>query len=127
MVDIPAGIEDGMKIQIPGMGDMPLSASAGGSRGDLNVRVNVKSSPTFRRQGTNLYHDAKVPLHVAMLGGRVRIPTMEGEVEVKVREGTQNGEEAVMKGRGVKSLIGGRIDRERRGDLVVSWKVQIPR
>ena len=127
MVDIPAGIEDGMKIQIPGMGDMPLMASAGGQRGDLNVRVNVKASPVFRRQGTNLYHDAKVPLHVALLGGRVRIPTLEGEVEVRVREGTQNAEEAVMKGRGVKSLIGGRADRDRRGDLVVSWKVQIPR
>ncbi|ORY32306.1 hypothetical protein BCR39DRAFT_523853 [Naematelia encephala] len=121
-VEIPAGIEDGMKVKIPGMGDMPLSAS--GPAGDLLVRVNVKQSPVFRRQGTNLYHDAKVPLHIALLGGRIRIPTLEGEVEVRVREGTQNGEEAVLKGRGVKSVYG--LGRD-RGDLVVAWRVQIPR
>lgn len=121
-VDIPAGIEDGMKVKLPGKGDMPLGAS--GPAGDLFVRVNVRSSPVFRRQGTNIYHEAKVPLHTAMLGGKVRIPTLEGDVEVRVREGTQNGEEAVLKGRGVKSLMG--LSRE-RGDLVVGWKVQIPR
>jgi molecular chaperone DnaJ len=121
-VEIPAGIEDGMRVKLPGMGDMPLSAS--GPAGDLFVRVNVRSSPVFRRQGSNLYHDAKVPLHVALLGGRVRIPTLEGDVEVKVREGTQNGEEAVLKGRGVKSVYGG---GGARGDLMVGWKVQIPR
>ncbi|BEI91204.1 uncharacterized protein CcaverHIS019_0400240 [Cutaneotrichosporon cavernicola] len=121
-VDIPAGIEDGMKIKIPGAGDAPLSAQ--GPAGDLYVRVSVKPSTSFRRQGINLYHDAKVPLQTALLGGRVRIPTLEGEVDVRVREGTQNAEEAVLKGRGVKSLYGRKGER---GDLVVSWKVQIPR
>jgi molecular chaperone DnaJ len=121
-VDIPAGIEDGMKVKLPGHGDMPLGGN--GPPGDLFVRVNVKASPVFRRQGTNIYHDAKVPLHTALLGGKVRIPTLEGDVEVRVREGTQNGEEAVLKGRGVKSLIG--LSRE-RGDLIVGWRIQIPR
>lgn len=121
-VDIPAGIEDGMKVKLLNLGDMPIGAS--GPSGDLFVRVNVRSSPVFRRQGTNLYHDAKVPLHTALLGGRVRIPTLEGEVDVRVREGTQNGEEAVLKGRGVKSVYGAARDR---GDLVVGWRVQIPR
>ena len=120
-MDIPPGVEDGMKVKIPGSGDMPLSTT--GPPGDLFVRVNVRSSPVFRRQGTNLYHDAKVQLHTALLGGKVRIPTLEGDVEVRVREGTQNGEEAVLKGRGVKSVYGGRD----RGDLVVGWRVQIPR
>jgi DnaJ-class molecular chaperone len=85
----------------------------------------VKPSTVFRRQGTTLYHDAKVPLHTALLGGRVRIPTLEGDVEVRVREGTQNGEEAVLKGRGIKSVYGHRGGE--RGDLVVGWKIQIPR
>ncbi|KAL7420172.1 mdj1 protein precursor [Cryptotrichosporon argae] len=123
-VDVPAGIEDGMKIKIPHAGDMPLSAQ--GPPGDLYVRVNVKPSAVFRRQGTNLYHDAKVPLHTALLGGRVRIPTLEGDVDVRVREGTQNGEEAVLRGRGVKSVYP-RGPRNERGDLIVGWKVQIPR
>lgn len=122
-VEIPEGVEDGMKVKIPNAGDQPLSAS--GPPGDLYVRVNVKPSSVFRRQGTNIYHDAKVPLHTALLGGRVRIPTLEGDVEVRVREGTQNGEEAVLKGRGLKSVFGHRGGD--RGDLVVGWKIQIPR
>jgi molecular chaperone DnaJ len=123
-VDIPAGVEDGMKVKMPGMGDMPLGST--GPPGDLFIRVNVKPSAVFRRQGTNLYHDAKVPLHTALLGGRVRIPTLEGDVEVRVREGTQNGEEAVLKGRGVKSVYPQR-GRDARGDLIVGWRIQIPR
>ncbi|OCF33359.1 chaperone DnaJ [Kwoniella heveanensis BCC8398] len=122
-VDIPAGVEDGMMIRIPGSGDMPLSAS--GPPGDLLVRVSVKPSAVFRRQGTNLYHDAKVPLHIALLGGVIRIPTLEGDVDVKVKGGTQNGEEAVLRGRGVKSVYG--RARNERGDLIVGWKIQIPR
>jgi molecular chaperone DnaJ len=122
-VQIPEGVEDGMRVKLPGSGDAPLSAN--GPPGDLYVRVSVKPSTVFRRQGTTLYHDAKVPLHTALLGGRVRIPTLEGDVEVRVREGTQNGEEAVLKGRGIKSVYGHRGGE--RGDLVVGWKIQIPR
>jgi molecular chaperone DnaJ len=122
-VQIPEGVEDGMRVKIPGSGDAPLSAN--GPPGDLLVRVSVKPSAVFRRQGTTVYHDAKVPLHTALLGGRVRIPTLEGDVEVRVREGTQNGEEAVLKGRGIKSVYGHRGGE--RGDLVVGWKIQIPR
>ncbi|WRT64129.1 chaperone DnaJ [Kwoniella shivajii] len=126
-VEIPAGVEDGMMIRIPSQGDMPLSAGgAGGPPGDLLVRVSVKPSSVFRRQGTNLYHDAKVPLHVALLGGIIRIPTLEGDVDVKVKGGTQNGEEAVLRGRGVKSVYGTR-GRNERGDLIVGWRIQIPR
>ncbi|WVQ85669.1 chaperone DnaJ [Cryptococcus sp. DSM 104549] len=122
-VEIPAGVEDGMLIRVPHKGDMPLGAS--GPPGDLLVRVSVKPSSVFRRQGVNIYHDAKVPLHVALLGGIIRIPTLEGDVDVKVKGGTQNGEEAVLRGRGVKSVYGrGRNDR---GDLIVGWNVQIPR
>ncbi|WVQ70959.1 chaperone DnaJ [Cryptococcus sp. DSM 104548] len=123
-VEIPAGMEDGMAIRVPGAGDMPLSAS--GPPGDLLVRVSVRPSPKFRRQGTNIYHDAKVPLHTALLGGVIRIPTLEGDVDVKVKGGTQNGEEAVLKGRGVQSVYS-RGGKSERGDLVVQWKIQIPR
>ncbi|KAK8865916.1 chaperone DnaJ [Kwoniella newhampshirensis] len=122
-VEIPAGVEDGMMIRMPGAGDMPLSAS--GPPGDLLVRVSVRPSTVFRRQGVNLYHDARVPLHTALLGGVIRIPTLEGDVDVKVKGGTQNGEEAVLRGRGVKSVYG--RGRNERGDLIVAWKIQIPR
>ncbi|EIW72456.1 hypothetical protein TREMEDRAFT_25144 [Tremella mesenterica DSM 1558] len=123
-VDIPAGIDDGMQMRIPGAGDTPLSGS--GPPGDLLVRVNIKPSAVFRRQGTNLYHDAKVPLHVAVLGGKVRIPTLEGDVEVRVREGTQSGEEAVLRGRGIRNIMRSGAGSD-RGDLVVCWRIQVPR
>ena len=119
-VDIPAGIEDGMKIRMPTAGDIPLSGP--GTPGDVLVRVNVQPSKQFRRQGSNLYHVSQVPVHTALLGGRMRIPTLEGDVEVRVKGGTRDGEEAVLKGRGVKSVYG----RE-RGDLIVNWKIVIPR
>lgn len=119
-VDIPAGIEDGMKIRLPTSGDIPLSGP--GTPGDLLVRVHVLPSKEFRRQGSNLYHVSTIPVHVALLGGKMRIPTLEGDVEVRVKNGTRDGEEAVLKGRGVKNVYG----RE-RGDLIVNWKLAIPR
>lgn len=109
-----------MKIKLTSGGDAPLSGE--GHKGDLYVRVIVKPSQVFRRQGTNLYHDSKVPLHTAILGGRMRVPTLEGDVDVKVREGIQHGDEAVLKGRGVKSVY-----TKDRGDLIVQWRIQIPR
>ncbi|KDQ20650.1 hypothetical protein BOTBODRAFT_26656 [Botryobasidium botryosum FD-172 SS1] len=119
-VEVPAGVEDGMTIRVPGAGDMPVSGK--GSPGDLLVRVNIAPSKAFRRQGTNLYHDARIPVHTALLGGKVRVPTLDGDVEVRVPGGTQNGEECVLKGRGLPPLYGGE-----KGDLYVAFGIQIPR
>jgi len=110
-----------MTIRVPGEGDAAMSKK--GSKGDLLVRVNVGSSDVFRRQGTNLYHDAKIPLHTAVLGGRVRVPTLDGEVEVRVAPGTQPGDDCVLRGRGVQSAV----HRSSKGDLFISFLVQIPR
>ncbi|CAE6462336.1 unnamed protein product [Rhizoctonia solani] len=119
-VDIPAGIEDGMSVRVSGAGDAPTSGT--GSPGDLLVRINVAPSKVFRRQGVNIHHDARIPLHTALLGGKVRVPTLDGEVEVRVPGGTQQGQECVLKGRGVPALYGGE-----KGDLFVSFSIQIPR
>ncbi|KAI0702445.1 hypothetical protein BC835DRAFT_1404291 [Cytidiella melzeri] len=119
-VDIPAGIEDGMTLNIPEAGDAPISSK--GRPGDLHVRISVASSQLFRRQGPNLHHEARVPLHTALLGGRVRVPTLDGEVDVRVPGGTQHGEEMVLKGRGVKSVYG-----TDKGDLFVKFSVLLPR
>ncbi|GBE78083.1 DnaJ homolog 1, mitochondrial [Sparassis crispa] len=119
-VDIPAGVEDGMTIRLPNAGDAPISGR--GRAGDLLVRINVAASKLFRRQGPNLHHEARIPLHTALLGGRVRVPTLDGEVDVRVPGGTQQGEEMVLKGRGVSSVYGGD-----KGDLFVTFGVQLPR
>ncbi|KAH8835434.1 DnaJ protein [Flagelloscypha sp. PMI_526] len=118
-VDIPPGVEDGMEIRIPKQGD---AGTGGGPPGDLNVRLNISKSKTWSRQGSNLYHEAKIPMHLALLGGRVRIPTIDGDVEVRVPAGTQQGEEMVLKGRGVRNLHGGG-----QGDQFVSFYIQLPR
>lgn len=109
-----------MIIRVPREGDMPISVR--GMAGDLLVRVNVAPSKVFRRQGTNLYHDAKIPLTTALLGGKVRVPTLEGEVDVRVPSGTQPGQEAILRGRGVPNVFNKSI-----GDLFIAFEVQLPR
>jgi molecular chaperone DnaJ len=111
-----------MSISIPNAGDAAMTGR--GPAGDLLVRVKVASSKTFRRKGANLYHEARIPLHTALLGGRVRVPTLDGEVDVRVPGGTQQGEEMVLKERGINRLIGSGGDR---GDLFVTFLVQLPR
>ena len=109
-----------MTIRVPGEGDMPVSGK--GPKGDMLLRVSVAPSKVFRRQGTNIHHQARIPLHTALLGGRVRVPTLDGDVDVRVPGGTQQGEEMVLKGRGLPALFTGD-----RGDLFISFNVQIPR
>ncbi|KZP32242.1 hypothetical protein FIBSPDRAFT_722904 [Athelia psychrophila] len=119
-VDIPAGVQDGTVIQVSNAGDAPLSGK--GPNGDLHIIVNVSASKVFRRQGPNLHHDSKIPWHTALLGGKVRVPTLDGDVDVRIPGGTQQGEEMVLKGRGVTQL-----HSKEKGDLFVSFTIQIPR
>ncbi|KAJ7042591.1 DnaJ protein [Mycena alexandri] len=119
-VDIVPGVEDGMTLRVPRRGDAPISGKGG--PGDLLVRINVTSSKDFSRQGNNLYHKTRIPMHVALLGGKVRVPTLDGDVDVRVPMGTQQDEEMVLKGRGVPHPRGGES-----GDLFVAFSVQLPR
>lgn len=120
-VKIPPGVDEGAKIRLEGAGDAPLEGN--GPAGSLFVRINVKPSTVWRRQGSNLHYAAKVPLHVALLGGKVRVPTLDGDVDVRVPAGTQVGDEMLLKGRGVQSLM----RRNDKGDLLVGFQVTIPR
>lgn len=121
-VKVPAGVEDGMKIKLSGQGNAHVGGGKHSRRGDLYVRVNVAPSRAFRRQGNNLHTEVKIPFHLAVLGGTVRVPTLEKEVEVQVPRGTQPGEELVLKGCGVKHLY-----KDWVGDLVVKFNVTLPR
>ena len=123
-INIPAGVDDGYRIRQDGAGDMPLMGA--GPPGALYVRINVAPSRTWRRQGTNLFYPAQIPFYTAVLGGRVRVPTLDGEVDVRVPSGTQAGEEMVLRGRGVPRL-GSRRGAEVHGDLMVQFDVTIPR
>ncbi|KAG6910587.1 hypothetical protein DXG01_009538 [Tephrocybe rancida] len=119
-VSIPAGVEDGMSLRVSKAGDVPISGK--GPTGDLFVRVRVAPSKSFVRQGANLYHEARIPVHTALLGGKVRVPTLDGDVDVRIPGGTQQGEEMVLKGRGVSPAMGGE-----KGDLFVAFSVVLPR
>lgn len=109
-----------MVIRVSNSGDAPLASK--GQRGDLYVRVKVTPSNVFTRQGGNLHYQARIPFHRALLGGIVRVPTLDGEVDVRIPGGTQQGEEMVIKGRGVTRLHGQGV-----GDLFVKFNLQIPR
>ena len=115
-------MEDGTHLQIPGEGDAATGGS--GPAGNLIVRINVAASKTFKRQGTNLYHDIRIPVHTALLGGKVRVPTLDGEVDVRVPSGTQPGEQMVLRGHGIPHPV---QPQSNKGDLYVTFNVQLPR
>jgi molecular chaperone DnaJ len=117
-VDIPAGIEDGQRVRIAGAGH---AGTAAGRQGDLYVEVRVTPEENLTRQGTELICRAEVPVTTAVVGGEVFAPTLEGEVAVEVPAGTQHGDVAVLRQRGLPPLHGGR-----RGDLHVVFELVVP-
>ncbi|KAI9761083.1 MAG: hypothetical protein M4579_001235 [Chaenotheca gracillima] len=128
-VDIPGGVEDGMRLRISGEGDAPptgmaANPSARSSRGDLYVFIRVAPDAKFSRSGADILYTATVPFTTAVLGGEVTIPTLTGEVKVKVSTGTGTGDKITLGGMGMKRL-GGR--RGAQGDLKVEFKVQMPK
>jgi len=117
-VDIPAGIDSGMKIRIRGEGE---SIGAGGAAGDLFLRVHVKSDPRFERDGNTLYTTKKIGFTQAALGDEVDVETIEGKVKLKVPAATQSGDKLRLKGKGVAGGRGG------RGDQIVIMHVITPK
>jgi molecular chaperone DnaJ len=117
-VDIPAGIDDGQRIRIAGAGH---AGAAAGRQGDLYVEVRVAVDERFTRQGTELITRAEVPVTTAIVGGEVFVPTLQGEVAIEVREGTQHGDVGLLQGRGLPPLHGGR-----RGDQHVVFELVVP-
>lgn len=128
-VDIPAGIEDGMRLRIDGAGDAPATGRSAdpnvrSQRGDLYVFVRVAKDPKFTREGSNILYTANIPLTTALLGGQVSIPTLDGSVNVKVATGTNTGDKMTMTGMGMRRL-GAR--RGGTGDLKVEFRVNMPK
>ncbi|KAH0532028.1 hypothetical protein TsFJ059_000770 [Trichoderma semiorbis] len=128
-VDIPAGIEDGMRLRIDGAGDAPItgrstSPDARAQRGDLYVFVRVATDPKFSREGSNILYTANIPLTTAILGGQVTIPTLDGTVNLKVATGTNTGDKVTLPGMGMQRL-GSR--RAGSGDLKVEFRVKMPK
>lgn len=128
-VDIPGGIEDGMRLQLDREGDAPATGTAANpdarsQRGDLYVLVRVATDPKFSRSGSDILYTATIPLTTALLGGEVKIPTLDGEVNVKIATGTGTGDKITLGGKGMKKL---QRRRGESGDLKVEFKVSMPK
>ena len=126
-IDIPPGVEDNMRLRIGGEGDMPRYQADGQQivkrKGDLIVNIRVAPHKEFKRNGQNLTYQATIPVSTAALGGIIKIPTLEGHVNLKVPPATASGERIVIENRGMPILRGG----GRKGDLTVEFNVKMPR
>lgn len=131
-VDILAGIEDGMRLRVAGEGDAPAIGSLPGQvhtrNGDLYVHVRIQPSRDFVREGAHLRHRTTIPMTTAALGGRVKIPTLDGAVEIRVPPGTNTGDAVTMAGKGMPRLSTSSSGASRgTGDLTIEFKVNIPK
>jgi len=117
-VSIPAGVDDGSVKIIRDGGE---HGRGGAPNGDLHVVVRVERHEVFQRRGTELHSAVRISYPQAVLGAEIGVPTIDGEVTMKVKAGTESGRVYRLKGKGVPSLRGGR-----RGDHHVHVEVHIP-
>jgi DnaJ-class molecular chaperone len=114
-VKIPAGLTSGQSIRLKGQG-WPI---ANGKAGDALITVHVAPHPLFKPDGTDLRLDLPITLYEATLGGKVRVPTLEGAVELAIPPGTNSGRTFRLKGKGLKARSGA-------GDLLATVRIMLP-
>lgn len=115
-INVPAGIEGGEMIRLNGQGE----AVAGGSAGDLYVKIHVKQDTRFKKDGPNLITELSVKLSDALLGASYNIETLDGAESLDIPQGVTHGEMLTIKGKGVPTARG------KRGDLYVRVKINLP-
>lgn len=106
-IKIPTGVDDGSRIRFA----------------DFDVTIDVQPDDTFQRDGADVFVNHQIPLSMAMLGGTTEVPTIDGDVKLKIRPGTQPGTMVRLRGRGIKKLRG--FVKE-KGDQYVRLQVKIP-
>ena len=114
-VKIPAGMTSGQQIRLKGQG----WPSATGKAGDALITVNVAPHPVFTSDGADLRLDLPITLYEAVLGGKVRVPTLDGAVELAIPPGTDSGRTFRLKGKGLKAKSGA-------GDLLATARIVLP-
>lgn len=117
-VTIPAGVDTGNRMRLAGRGE---AGRNGAPAGDLYIVIRVAPHDIFERDGLDLHVEVPVSFVTAALGGKVEVPTLDGNVSITIREGTQSGAKLRVTGRGVRSLRGGRV-----GDLYCHIQVETP-
>jgi molecular chaperone DnaJ len=116
-VGIPAGVDSGTRLRMPGQGE---PGANGGPAGDLYIFLEVKEHPFFERRGADLFCTIPVSFPQAAMGTTIKIPTLHGEDDLEIPEGTQSGQIFRQRGKGLPNPQGG------RGDLYVSIRVVVP-
>ena len=117
-VKIPAGVDTGDRIRLAGEGEAGLAGSPGG---DLYVEVRVKPHRLFERDGDDLYCEVPIQFSTAAVGGELEIPTLNGQVKLKIPSETQTGKIFRLRGKGVKS-----VRSHRQGDLLCKVVIETP-
>ena len=117
-VSVPPGIEDGGVLRLSGQGE---GAPPSGQPGDLFVQVVFQPDPRFHREGRQAFTELHIPLSVALLGGETLVPTITGEVALRIPAGTQPERQFRLRGEGFPRLRG-----TDRGDLIVTAHVDLP-
>lgn len=118
-VNIPSGIEDGTRIRLAGEGEAGLR---GGPAGDLYIFLSIKPHEFFQRDGADLYCKVPISMTTAALGGSFEVTTFDGtQARVKIPEGTQNGRQFRLRGKGMPVLRQPQV-----GDLYIQVAVETP-
>jgi DnaJ-class molecular chaperone len=115
-VKIPAGVTAGQQIRLKGQGE----TAPGHRAGDLLITVNIAPHPFFKVDGSDLRVDLPITLYEAVLGGKVRVPTLGNAVELSIPKNTSSGRTFRLKGKGLPK-IGGTA-----GDLFVTTRIMLP-
>ena len=117
-VTIPAGVDTGSRLRVQGEGD---SGSRGGPSGDLYIYIHVKEHSIFERHGYDIICEVPISFPMAAIGGEIEVPTLTGNVMMRIPEGTQSGRVFRLGGKGVKNLRGYGM-----GDQLVKVAVETP-
>ena len=117
-ITVPAGIESGSRMRIPGEGE---SGVRGGPSGDLYVVVHIDPHPKFKRSGDNILYEIPIGFTQAALGDEVMVPTLHGKVRMKIPPGTQSESTLRLRGKGMPKLHG-----RGKGDQLVKVGVTVP-
>ena len=116
-VRVPAGIGSGMRLKLNGMGDFGKDG-----KGDLYIEINELKDSVLQRDGDNIIANVSIPFYTAILGGEIRVPTLDGERGIEISQGTAPGTRVVVKGAGIK-----RLNSSSKGDEIVIINVGIPK
>ena len=117
-IDIPAGVDNGEQLRVPGKGGV---GSNGGPNGDLYIEIKINEHELYKREGNDVYIDLPVSITDLCLGCKKTIHTMDGDVEIKIKEGSQPGDVLRIKGKGINNP-----DSWKKGDFYCILKLIIP-